>query len=96
MTVTQDPIRYILANLRNDEYSTFVSELGSAIRDVCAFRSSVDVGAQVQKLTEVVRSWHLTIALRTNEGWVAAMNMPIEVDEGSVGTIEDLRSLLRV
>ncbi len=90
-----DPLKVLLESLPSDLYETFVDELNNAITDVCALARNPDqAGNSIVALAELIRSWHLTVALSSNEAWVKAMQEDIECQDDEIGTFDDLRKLL--
>jgi hypothetical protein len=93
---TADPLVVLLESLPAEHYGTFVAELNDAITDVCAMvRNPAQAGRSIQALTELIRAWHLTVALRRDESWVQAMNEQIDpLAPNDVGCLDDVRELL--
>ncbi len=96
MAITRtDPVKQLHEQLPDDLYALFVDELGAAIHDVCAMVNKPnEVGPRVQALAEIIRSWHITLALRSNEEWTAAMEETVTPTAGDIGTIEQFRQLV--
>lgn len=94
---TPDPVKSLLASLPDDLYPAFIEEFDAAVSAVCALAHDPQhAGARIQDLAEVIRSWHLTLALMQNETWVKAVDEDVQPTAADVGSIEQLRQLLEV
>jgi hypothetical protein len=93
--IAADPLKVLLESLPAEHYETFVAELDDAIKAVCALARNPDqAGARIQALAELIRSWHLTVALGRNDQWVRSMDEDMILMPSGVGTIEDFRELI--
>lgn len=95
-TATSDPVNWLLQNLRDEDYTGFARELGDAVTAVCSSAHKPnELGRHVQRLAEVIRSWHLSVALGSDPEWLRQVS-EFEATEDTDHEIGDLRRVRKL